>query len=82
VEPWGQGAATVQLAVMASILANANAKKGAKRYKADDFMPKPPKDADYGTATPSQIMGRFKAIAEKFEEKERVKARAKGGRKR
>jgi len=82
VEPWGQEASTVQLAVIATILANTNAKKGSKKFKPKDFMPKAPEGADYGRLSPDQIKKRFEAIAEKFEEKERAAARGRGGRKR
>lgn len=81
-EPWGPEAATWQLAVVATILANSNAKKGAKAYKPKDFMPKPPAGADFGAATPQQIKERFAAIAEKMGDRARAKARAKGGRQR
>jgi hypothetical protein len=55
-EPWGYEADNWRAGMIASVIANANRKKGKKAYKPTDFMPEEPPDRPRSRAIDDTVL--------------------------
>jgi hypothetical protein len=69
-DPWGDERADFSRAIIATVIANANAAKG-KTYKVEQFMPQFDKQQKH--QTPGQMRTVLKAMAAAMEAKQRLK---------
>jgi hypothetical protein len=65
IEPWGEARADLRAGIVASTLANAHRKKGARPFAPSDFMPYAEKAAPSGRALAERLKAAFALLPRK-----------------